>query len=307
MGSAASPRADEDGNEDDGDTNLTISGDEKARPRIVSRAGSFLLSVAAGRADLCGYHHSFRAFFKCRFSRRYSAMCLADLAGGDFHAAGTVVRVHRRHFFNRRLPGDLAYYFISSFIPALMITPVMGTIIWAAHRYGPWSYFHWIGAQPFWLRVILSLAVAEVGFYWGHRWLHEVPFLWRFHKIHHEPTEVYFLISARAHPIDNVFNKLCGFIPVYALGIMPAFTLEGGAGSALIVIGLMLWGFLIHSNIRCRLGPLEWLISMPAFHLWHHSFQEPRNRNFAPTFPVVDWIFGTFYLPKHHPAQSTHR
>ena len=63
-----------------------------------------------------------------------------------------------------------------------------------------------------------------------------------------------------------------------------------------------MWGFLIHANVRWRLGPLEWLISTPAFHHWHHTLAEPRDRNFAPMLPIMDWIFGTYYLPQQWPS-----
>jgi sterol desaturase/sphingolipid hydroxylase (fatty acid hydroxylase superfamily) len=174
--------------------------------------------------------------------------------------------------------------------------------VWAAYHFGPGGYYRWVATLPLWIRVIATLVIAEVGFYWGHRWLHTIPFLWRFHCIHHAPKDVYFLISARAHPLDNAFNKLCGLIPVYVLGIMTPLTPEGGMVSALIVIALLMWGFFIHSNIAWRFGPLEWLISTPAFHLWHHTNSGLRDRNFAPTLPWIDWIFGTLHLPRHHPV-----
>jgi sterol desaturase/sphingolipid hydroxylase (fatty acid hydroxylase superfamily) len=117
--------------------------------------------------------------------------------------------------------------------------------------------------------------------------------------VHHNPEQVYFLISARAHPIDNAFIRLCGFIPIYALGIAAPLTPAGGMVSAILVLLLTMWGFLIHANVRWRLGPLEWLISTPGFHHWHHTLAEPRNRNYASMLPVMDWIFGTFYLPRN--------
>jgi sterol desaturase/sphingolipid hydroxylase (fatty acid hydroxylase superfamily) len=60
------------------------------------------------------------------------------------------------------------------------------------------------------------------------------------------------------------------------------------------------WGFFIHANVRWRFGPLEWLVSTPAFHHWHHTNDGPAyiNKNYSPMLPWVDWMFGTFYLPK---------
>jgi sterol desaturase/sphingolipid hydroxylase (fatty acid hydroxylase superfamily) len=46
---------------------------------------------------------------------------------------------------------------------------------------------------------------------------------------------------------------------------------------------------------------LEWLISSPAFHHWHHTNDEHRDHNFAAIFPWIDKLFGTAWLPKHWP------
>ncbi len=63
-----------------------------------------------------------------------------------------------------------------------------------------------------------------------------------------------------------------------------------------------IWTFFIHANIRVRLGPFEWLISSPAFHHWHHTNDEHRDRNFAFVFPLIDRVFGTAWLPKYWPS-----
>jgi sterol desaturase/sphingolipid hydroxylase (fatty acid hydroxylase superfamily) len=206
--------------------------------------------------------------------------------------------LHRREFFSRRLAGDIGFYFISGLIPSLLLTPPLALVAWATQHFIPYSFSSAVAHSPIWLRALAGLMVSEVGFYWGHRWTHEIPFLWRFHSVHHNPTEVYFLVSARAHPVDNVFTRLCGLIPVYVLGIATPLTPSGGAVSALLVLVLTMWGFLIHANVRWRFGPLEWLISTPAFHHWHHTLPEPRDRNYASMLPCMDWIFGTYYLPK---------
>jgi hypothetical protein len=41
-------------------------------------------------------------------------------------------------------------------------------------------------------------------------------------------------------------------------------------------------GLLVHANVDIRLGPLEWIVSTPHFHHWHHADQQgARNKNYA--------------------------
>ena len=210
--------------------------------------------------------------------------------------------VRPRRVFSKSLAGDVGFYLISGLVPSLLLTPPLMLVAVAAHTIVPSGLHAAVASWPIWARAAGALVVGEIGFYWGHRWTHEIPLLWRFHAVHHNPNQVYFLVSARAHPIDNVFTRLCGLIPVYFLGLATPLTPAGGAVSALLVLAVTLWGFLIHANVRWRFGPLEWLISTPAFHHWHHTLGEPRDRNYASMLPCMDWIFGTWHLPKAWPA-----
>jgi sterol desaturase/sphingolipid hydroxylase (fatty acid hydroxylase superfamily) len=79
-------------------------------------------------------------------------------------------------------------------------------------------------------------------------------------------------------------------------------TPTGSLVPVLIVLVATMWGFFIHSNLRWRLGPLEWLIATPVFHHWHHTLREPLNRNIASMLPWMDRIFGTYYLPNEWPS-----
>lgn len=206
--------------------------------------------------------------------------------------------LHPRKFFCRSTLSDIGFYFISGLIPAMLLAPLLGIVAVAAHNLVPWRVHAAIAEWPLWARALGALVVSEVGFYWGHRWSHEIPFLWKFHAVHHSPEDIYFLVSARAHPLDNVWVRLCGFVPVYALGLATPLTPAGGAVSAILVLVLTLWGFLIHANVKWRFGPLEWIVSTPAFHHWHHTMAEPRDRNYASMLPIMDLLFGTFYLPR---------
>ncbi len=95
-----------------------------------------------------------------------------------------------------------------------------------------------------------------------------------------------------------VFGRFCGLVPIYVLGLGGPVGPAGSLVPVLVTLFGTLWGFFIHANLRWRFGPLEWLITTPAFHHWHHTLTGPINRNYASTLPWLDWIFGTHYLPR---------
>jgi sterol desaturase/sphingolipid hydroxylase (fatty acid hydroxylase superfamily) len=203
-----------------------------------------------------------------------------------------------QQIFRKSTAVDLGYYFINGLVPGLLLAVPLSLAALGAHALVPHSVQTTIAAWPIWVRILVGLVVGEIGFYWGHRWTHEIPFLWRFHSIHHGPENLYFLLSSRAHPLDNVFVRLCGLVPAYVLGVADPLTPTGSLVPVFIVLVATAWGFFIHSNVRWRLGPLEWVISTPAFHHWHHTVDENRDHNYASMLPWIDRIFGTYYLPR---------
>ncbi|HLZ76028.1 sterol desaturase family protein [Phenylobacterium sp.] len=212
-----------------------------------------------------------------------------------------------RLFALRRTPGrwktapaDIAFYFLNSLLPLALLAPPLAVLSVGLRHLTPHAYVAAIAGLPVWAKLAAGLAVSEVGGYWGHRLSHEIPLLWRFHAVHHAPEHVDWLISSRAHPVDQVFEKLCALAPLYILGLVqPTATGAGLAG--LIAIFGTVWGFFVHANVRWRLGPLEQLVSTPAFHHWHHTNDAHRDHNYAALFPVVDRLFGTYHLPKAWP------
>ncbi len=209
--------------------------------------------------------------------------------------------LHRQKVFREAFGVDLAYYFLSSLVPKFLLILPLSCLAWVTHRWMPAAYYNWSASLPLALRFAASMVVGEVGAYWGHRWSHEIPVLWRFHAIHHSPEEVDWLVHTRAHPVDMFFTRVCGFVPLYLLGLAQPMGDRADLMPYVVTVVATIWGFFIHSNLKWRFGWLEWLISTPAFHHWHHTNDGPEfiNRNYATVLPWMDRLFGTFYLPMH--------
>ncbi len=210
-----------------------------------------------------------------------------------------VQRVFRGNFGT-----DTLYYFLNGFLTRFLLILPMSAAAGIVHRLAPSGYYEWVGTLPLWLRLLGALVVGDIGSYWGHRWSHEIPWLWRFHAVHHSPTEVDWLVNTRAHPVDMAFTRLCGLIPLYVSGLgQPAGHGMDLAPLLLAVFGTF-WGYFIHANLRWRIPVIEQLISTPLFHHWHHTNDgaEVLNKNYAATLPCVDRLFRSFYLPDRWPA-----
>lgn len=199
------------------------------------------------------------------------------------------------------LASDLGYYFLSSLLPAILLSVPLGLAAVIAQRFIPAGVPATMAALPLAARLALAFVIGEIGFYWGHRLSHEIPWLWRYHAIHHSPRHMYFLVNTRSHPVDTIVTRLFGMIPLYLLGLAGP-SVAGSATPVFVIILGTFWGFFIHANLRVRLGALEWIVATPGFHHWHHSRIEHINRNYASMLPVFDKLFGTLHLPRTWPA-----
>jgi sterol desaturase/sphingolipid hydroxylase (fatty acid hydroxylase superfamily) len=190
---------------------------------------------------------------------------------------------------------DLTYFFINSLLMELLtiltLQPALVLFDWARVP----VVRDYIAAIPLVLQVPMLLLVADFTQYWVHRTFHVVPFLWRFHAIHHSAERMDWLAGSRLHLVDVIVTRGLTYVPIFVLGF---------SDSALYVYVFIVaaQATFIHANVRWEFRPLRRLIATPAFHHWHHSAERAAvNKNFAVHTPIWDIVGGTFYLPERWP------
>lgn len=148
-----------------------------------------------------------------------------------------------------------------------------------------------VAALPLWLQSAIVFVVSDFLLYWAHRWFHTAK-MWKFHAIHHSTKQLDWLSTFRFHPI----NTWLSFTLVDTIMLLAGFSF---ASITLMASFNMAYSAMVHANLNWAFGPFRYIFASPVFHRWHHTAQEEgMDKNFAPTFPLLDLAFGTFYMPE---------
>ncbi|MFN7977844.1 MAG: sterol desaturase family protein [Vicinamibacterales bacterium] len=157
----------------------------------------------------------------------------------------------------------------------------------------------WPTGLPMPVQALIGLTIAEFFGYWQHRLLHQVPWLWPLHALHHSTSRMTFFKATRIHALDIGSFTLLSMAPLLALG-----------ASADVVLWVTAFGNFAaqtqHSNVA--LPTPEWLnrlVGTPSVHWLHHSLDlKEGNSNFGMNLMLFDHLFGTYLPPRpgHVPA-----
>jgi sterol desaturase/sphingolipid hydroxylase (fatty acid hydroxylase superfamily) len=187
---------------------------------------------------------------------------------------------------------DLTHFFVSHLIVQISVFLTLAP----AQLFFQWSVNadlqHTVASQPMWLQFIEILFVADFSEYWLHRFEHRIPFLWRFHAIHHSAEHMDWLAGSRLHLVDIILVRSMTFVPLYVLGFAntPVFA---------YLTFVSFHAVFIHANVRFNFGWLENVLVTPRFHHWHHAAEaQAIDKNFAVHLPLLDRVFGSMLLPK---------
>lgn len=145
---------------------------------------------------------------------------------------------------------------------------------------------------PLWLQAVLFLVISDFLLYWIHRAFHAGA-LWKYHAVHHSSKDVDWISAARFHPVNLFLGTIAVDVALLLAGISPNVMLWVGPFNTAT-------SAFVHANLKWTLGPFKYVFAGPVFHRWHHTaLKQGGSKNFAGTFPVWDWLFGTFYMPKN--------
>jgi lathosterol oxidase len=186
-------------------------------------------------------------------------------------------------------------YFMSTHLPIQILSFLVLFPATQATKYlAVPSIQHFIGQMPWLLQFLLAILVADLAEWFIHFALHKVPFLWRFHSIHHSSKGLDWIAGSRSHFLDDTLVR--GFILV---PMMLGFSQDIIVAYLIFVTIHATWA---HCNFRPNIKWLEKYLVMPRYHHWHHTSQkEAIDKNFAIHFPWIDKIFGTYYFPDEWP------
>lgn len=205
-----------------------------------------------------------------------------------FNFFGGHWRERGAHAFRNLGLGILNSLMISSFFIALWL----GAAEWAASRNFGLLY---LGALPGWVQAAGAVLILDLWTYWFHRMNHRVPFLWRFHQVHHTDRQMDVTTASRFH-IGEIFISSVLRIGVILLG---GIQLWHVALYELLMFPIVQFH---HANVGLSPGAdqlLRMVIVTPSMHKVHHSdIRSETDSNYTSMLSIWDRIFGSFQIRK---------
>lgn len=209
---------------------------------------------------------------------------------------------------------DISLFFFNAFLKIFLFSFVtlsaagvskfsVGVLynIFPDHSSAGWSY-----GKLMFVYSVVSFLFLDFSRFFQHYLFHKIPFLWRFHMVHHTAKVLTPMTLFRTHPLESlvaafrrilVTGSVAGFFSFYNQSMIGVYAIMGV--NAFDFIFNIFGSNLRHSHIWLSFGPLNYLFISPAQHQVHHSRDKKYyDTNFGIVFSFWDQLFGTFYSPK---------
>lgn len=193
---------------------------------------------------------------------------------------------------------DLVYFGVNHLLVSVVLLAVNGfapaAFGWATNA----RLQAFVTGLPVAAQFLLLLFAADLVQYWVHRAFHQVTWLWKFHAVHHSVEHMDWLAGSRLHFVDIFVTRSLVMVPLYLLG-------PDRAALDAYVLFAAVQSVFAHANVGVPFGALNYLVTTPQYHHWHHGSDDPAiDTNYAVHLPLFDKLFGTFHMPSEHwPAE----
>ena len=136
--------------------------------------------------------------------------------------------------------------------------------------------------------ILCCIVLADLAYYWEHRFLHMNGFGWATHTVHHSSEHFNISVAYRFGPLDWFF-PLFFHLPLAVLGFNPFIIFL----SEKIV---QIYQTLLHTETVKKLPRIiEMIFNTPSHHRVHHATNKLYlDKNYAGIFIIWDRMFGTF-------------
>ena len=143
---------------------------------------------------------------------------------------------------------------------------------------------------PTWLKIIVTVAFMDFMLYVWHLLNHEMPLLWRFHRVHHCDLNMDVSTATRFHIGELTISAVIKISLIFFSGASPM-------GVLIFESALVLCAQFHHSSLKVPrfFETLWWILFVPpSMHRIHHSVKiKERNSNYGTIFSLWDRILGT--------------
>jgi len=200
-----------------------------------------------------------------------------------------------------RWTSNLGLLVLNSIVLRLMFpAAAVGIAYSVAQR--EWGLFNLVD-WPLWFEIFTAVLLLDFAIYLQHRLMHQLPVLWRLHRVHHADLDFDMTTGSRFHTIEIIVSMLFKWGVILLLG--PALI-------AVLIFEVLLNGMAIfnHANVSLP-GAIErivrTLLVTPDMHRVHHStLVQETNSNYGFNLSIWDRIFKTYIdqPEKGHDAMS---
>lgn len=183
-----------------------------------------------------------------------------------------------------RIIKNLAFWPINIGLALLWVLPIS----WFAAQHILWNRPAWLSGLS---GLMIDLLILDLFIYAWHRLMHVMPFLWRFHKIHHLDQYLDTTSAIRFHAGEIFLATWVRAVVIYLFAL--PFT------SVLVFETLVLLMTLFHhSNLAIPLRLEKFLakiIITPSIHWVHHNAEvKNTDSNYATLLSCWDRLFATY-------------